>query len=425
MSLFLNGLSGLSMRWTATWNGVWIAEVDLAPSSSSSPDVVPSGRVVITTANGSITLSGTVDPTFSAAFADRRRVRVLAGGGGWSKPVRHQHYHSESSLQLREVLSTTAAAVGEIVVLLEPKSLGQDYVRHDGAAGQVFADLSVDWWVGLDGATRVGKRPELPAPPTVRILDWNASAGTMSFSADALVEPGTILTDARFGRRIVRKVEATVGDATVTGTLYVAETAPKTGSVGEVYDAIASVARDATRIENSRFYEYFVDAMRGDQAELVTITKTMPNLVPASVWAGISGYKAKLRPGSRVMVGFREGDPKKPFIAFYEPPEGGGWRPAELDIDAVEKLTLGEVAAAVVLGVEATALPVARAPAIQAFAEAIATALTTVGSAQTLLGIAPVTAANLGGVLTGLGTAIKAAAAALRTAMPSAKVVSS
>jgi len=360
MSLFLNGLPCASMRWVATWNGVWIAEVDLMPSSSSSPDAVPSGRVVITTAAGGIALSGTVDPTFSGAFAGRRRVRVLAGGGGWSKPVRQQHYHSASTLQLREVLTTTAAAVDEVVIILEPTAIGQDYVRHDGAAGQVFSDIGVDWWVGLDGATRVGKRPELPAASNVRILDWNASAGTMSFTADALVEPGTVLVDSRFGRRIVRKVEAIVSDASVTGTLYVAEAAPNAGSVSEVFDAFAAVARDATRAEYGRFYEYFVDATRDAQAELVSVSKTMPNLVPASVWAGVSGYKAKLRPGSRVMVGFREGDPKKPFIAFYEPPEGDGWRPVELEIDALTKLALGALAAAVVIGPPEGAMPAAR-----------------------------------------------------------------
>jgi len=356
MSLFINGSPVASMRWTATWNGVWVAEVDLMPSSIS--DVVPSGRVAITTDNG-IALSGTVDPTFSAAFADRRRARVLGGGGGWSKDVREQHYHSEGTLQLREVLTTTAAEVGEVIVLLEPRAIGQDYVRHAGAAAQVFADASVDWWVDAEGATRVGTRPTLPAAPNVQILDWNPSAATMRFTSDALVDPGTVIADQRFGTRIVRKVEALVADASVTGTLYVAEEPPKKGAVSEIVDAIAAISRDATGSKYGRFYEYVVDAMRDDQVELVAVTKTMPNLIPANVWGGISGYKAQLRPGSRVLVGFREGD--LPYIAFYEPPNDDGWRPVELEIDALTKLALGAMAASIVIGPSEGALPAARA----------------------------------------------------------------
>lgn len=356
MSLLLNGELCASMRWTATWTGVWVAEVDMLPSSSA--DVVPSGRVAITTASG-VALSGTVDAEHSGAFADRRHVRVIGGAAGWGKEVRGQHYNRAPALDLREVLTTTAAEVGESVLLLAPKAIGSDYVREAGSpASQVLTDSRLDWWVGADGVTRVGKRPEIPAASPLRILDWDPHANTLRFSAEVLVEPGTVIVDQRFGRRIVTKVEALIADATVTGTLYVAESAPAPGTSSELVEAIGAMARDATDIEKRIFYEYVVDALRGDQVELVAVTKTMPNLIPVNVWAGASGYRAKLRPGTRVLVGFREDG--SPFVAFYEPPNDGGWRPLEVEIDASGKVTVGGAAASVVLGVESASRPVAR-----------------------------------------------------------------
>jgi hypothetical protein len=358
VSLLVNGLFVASMRWHAAWNGAWIAELTLMPSATS--DVVPSGRVAITSSDGAIALSGTVDDDRTGAFADRRHLRVVGGAGGWSKSVRQQHYHSDIGLQLREVATTTAAEVGETAIVLAPKTLGLDYVRHAGLASQIFTDLGFDWWVGADGATRIGVRVQTLATPDIKALDWQPSASTVSFTAAALVEPGTILTDARFGTKVVRQVDAIIDDASVGGTLWIADAAPATGKQSEIVDAFSALANKATRAMYGRFFEYTVDVMSGDRAELVAVSKGVPNLVPASVWSGISGYKAKLRPGSRVLVGFREGDPTKPFIAFYEAPEDDGWRPVELDVDALTKLAIGAMAASTVIGPEATAMPAAR-----------------------------------------------------------------
>lgn len=420
MSLFLNSEACSSMKWTAGWNGVWIAEVDLMPSTVET-DTLPSGRVAITSASG-IALSGTVDANYSAAVAGLRRARVIGGSAGWSEGVRAQHYHREGgTLLFREVLSTTAAEVGEVAVLLEPITIGDDYVRHDGLASQIFADAKVDWWVDALGITRVGTRLELPPPADLQITDWHPDTSTMSFACSVLVEPGTFLVDQRFGRRVVHKVEALVSEGAVTGTLYVAESAPEKGSVHPLVDGIKQVANDA--VKYARLYDYVVDGLDpvdANKVHLVAMTKTMPNLVPVNVWAGASGYRAKLRPGTRVLVGFREDN--TPFVAFYEPPNDGGWRPLELEIDALEKLTMGAVATKVVLGPEEGALPVARAPAIEAFADALGTALSVAAGA---IGTAGGPLAPLATIVETLGKSVESATEAMKEAIRSAKVVSS
>jgi hypothetical protein len=350
MSLTVNGITASAMTWLAPWNGVWSADVVITG------DVVPSGRVVIATTEG-VALVGSVDPKHSGAFGEKRVVRVLGGGAGWGKLVRPQHYHSDVGVPLSVVATTTAAEVGEIVTVLSPSVVGTDYVRvrdDDVPASQIFEGAGVDWWVGLDGVTKVGVRLPVAPHPSLQVLDWDPSTNTMSFSCDLLVEPGTVIADGRFGTRIVREVEAVVSGGSVTGTLWVADSQPEPGaSVSELVDSISAIANASTRAKYSRFYEYRVIAMAGDRVQLQSVSKAadgVPDILPVSVWAGSSGYRAKLRPGSRVLAGFRGGDASKPFVAFYEPPEGDGWRPVELEVDAVAKLTLGEQALAVQIG---------------------------------------------------------------------------
>lgn len=421
MSLTANGLFVHSMRWHAGWSGVWSAELDYAG------EIPLSGKAAIVSTEG-IALIGTVDSERSGTFGEKRHARVLGGGGGWAKKPRPQHYHSDIGLPLQVVASTTAAEVGEIVTVLLPLVVGFDFVRSGEApASQVFADAGVDWWVGVDGVTRVGVRVPLPAPLSLSVLDWQPENGTVSFTCETLVEPGAILVDIRFGAKIVREVEATISGGSVSGTLWVVDAPPDMGSATELADVLKDFARTATRSDYARFYEYVVIAMAGDRVELQSLHRAegMPDVLPCSVWAGASGYRATLTPASRVLVGFRGGDPRHPFVAFYEAPEGESWRPVALEFDAVAALTIGKQALAVILGDVLTAQPIARAPAIAAFATTLAAALASVASAAAATTVTPVTGAGLAGFLAPLVTAMTAAASTLATACPSTKAVSS
>lgn len=339
MSLFVNGLQFNSMRWLASWSGVWCAELELPHGT----EVVPSGRVVIASEALTMTLVGTVDSDHSGSFSEKKSLRVLAGGGGWQKNVRKKTYHSDIGIPLAMVATTTAAEVAEIVTVLTPKVIGKDFIRAEGAASQVFTEAGVDWWVGLDGITRVGTRLPSIQPASLVVKDWNPTTRMMQFTASALIEPGTIIVDPRFGKQVVRQVEATIAGGLVSGTLFTADAPPKSGSYSELIDDLAALSREATRITFARFHEYRVIAMAGDRVELQAINPIggLPNVLPGSVWGGISGYKATLQPASRVLVGFIGGDPRYPFVAAFEPSDGVGWRPIRLELDALLSIELG------------------------------------------------------------------------------------
>lgn len=341
-----NGIPVASLRWLAPWTGVWLAELELDPAAT----LPPAGPCVITSDEG-IALSGTI--TTVASFGTKLFARVTGGAGGWSKPVRAQHYHSPAGVQLAIVASTTAAAVGEVVTVLEPMNLGADFARRgDAPAAEIFNALDVDWWVGTDGVTRVGTRPPAAPPADLLVTDWDAATGSMTFSASTLPEPGAVLVDARFGTRTVKEVDAEVSGGSVTGTLGTVTAAPDAGAALQLLDDIGEVAMRATRAAFSRLYPYAVSKMVGEQVELEALEPEhgMPDLLPTSIWAGISGYRATLRPESKVLVGFIAANPRRPFLAAYEPPDEDGWRPMELELDALESITIGATAPSITLG---------------------------------------------------------------------------
>lgn len=407
MTILVNGAPVASLRWSAPWSGVWVAELELQHGLP----VAPSGKVAIGSPDG-LALVGTVDDEESGAFGEKRHLRVLGGGAGWRKSVRAQHYHSDVGLPLASIVATTAAEAGEVAAVLVPSVVGTDFVRRAGPAAQIFLDAGVDWWVGLDGVTRVGKRLPLPPPASLEIQDWDPGAGTLRFTASVLVEPGTILVDARFGRRVVRTVEAEISGTSVKGTLWVAAEGSPAGSVSGLVDTLGALARAATGSDFARLYEYRVVAMQGDRVELQAVRRSdgVPDILPASVWAGASGYRAVLRPASRVLVGFVAGDSKQPYVAAYEPPEAGGWRPLQLEIDALGTVTVGEQSFGICLGALATAQPVARSTGILA-------ALTAIAAYAQALAVLDVTTQPA-------ATALAAALAPLALTIPSTKVVS-
>jgi hypothetical protein len=56
---------------------------------------------------------------------------------------------------------------------------------------------------------------------------------------------------------------------------------------------------------------------------------------------GVAGITGQLLKGTRVLVSFVNGDPGRPFIIAAEGPDGGGFLPATISIDAAGDVSLG------------------------------------------------------------------------------------
>lgn len=326
MNLLLNGLPVLTFRMLLPWTGAWVADFDLdgdVPPPTSGPALVA----------GDATLVGTVDPLRSGKFGERPRVGIVAGGGGWSKTVRAQHYHSDGALPFATVLAATAAEVLETATLLEPVMLAEDFVRVAGPASQVLSGRA--WWVGLDGVTRVGQRPPVAPPEGLEVLDWDQATGVATAACDGLVEPGTMLADERFGgAKVVRDAELELSAEGLRARLWLVDEVVTTPSPSPFVQAVRALAVDAIRPETMRRYRYRVIGMAGERVVLQAIDAGAPDLQPVRIWAGVPGAKAELAPGAEVLVGFRAGDAPTPIVEAFAPTDGAGWAPLTLDFEA-------------------------------------------------------------------------------------------
>lgn len=390
----VNGLRTVSARLLHPWRGAWVIDAELDPDVvAQAPSIGPAVVVL-----GGQTLRGTVDPRGSGSFVSKASVRVVAGGGGWDKPVPPLAYHLDNGVLTTAVYNGAAALVKEIVADPMPRNLGSDYVRAAGPASQVFGDR--DWYVDLQGTTQATTRlPSTPDPSTT-ITYWDDIEQRAELTSDALIMPGAVLTDPRFNgaTHSVRDVEQTF-DAQGSRVIAWCSTSSVTRLVSALTNAVRALGRTATL----KVYEYRV-VLQGIDGRLtlqaVQPDAGMPDVPMVRVWPGVPGDSAKFQPGSLVLLHFVEGPgglPPQPVIVGCDPTA----LPLERTADASVGLHLGPTAPRVDLAGGQT--PLVLAP----WATGLATALS--GLASSLAGFTTGPLAPLGAI----GAALQAALGAL------------
>ncbi len=107
-------------------------------------------------------------------------------------------------------------------------------------------------------------------------------------------------------------------------------------------------------------YEYRVVTQEGERLSLqpVRMSIGMPELQRVPVRPGISGARANVTLGERVLVTFVDSDPARPSVIAHEDAEGDGFTPLKLELDATAELDLG--ASALLTKIAGGTLPVAR-----------------------------------------------------------------
>lgn len=382
----LNGLRATRVRLLIPWRGAWVADVELDPDSvSQAPTGGPATLVV-----GGATLTGTVDPRGTGSFVAGAAARVVAGAGGWDEPVTASHFHADNGVRSTNVYAATASLVSETVNDLAPATLGIDFVRSAGPASRVLD--AVDWWVDLTGVTQVGARPTPTADPSLQIIAWDALEQRAELQCEALVLPGTVLSDPRFNgvTPTVRDVEQSFDGHAFRATAW-CSSAP--------VSRLASALRRAVREMGGRtyltVYEYRIVQQNSDgrlQLQAVHPTDGLPDTLPVSIWTGTQGVSASVLPGAQVLVEFVAGDPTRPVARGF----ALGATPVSLTLDATTAVHVGPDAASVDVAGGASALvpapwAAALAQALLAFANGL-NPTTLAGQAATLvtaLGLLP------------------------------------
>jgi hypothetical protein len=317
MTIRINGAVAVSGRFLAPGAGVWSFEASVDLGAAETP---PEGRVTVTV--GSDTLSGTVDPRRSGRMGTTARVLVVAGAGGWDKPVPALHLKNDLGVTSTAAFTAAAAAVGETVVDPAPRRLGADYVRTAGPASRVLRGVA--WYLDAAGVTHIGKRPALPIAPDVSILEWDPLERRAVLAADRLVWPGTLLVDPRFGTGIVRDVEQ---NFTADGARVLAWC--ETGAIAEeeagnrLARGLAALAAHAVGVVHLRRYAYRVVLQGADgrvTLQVVSREDRVPEMLRAvPVWAWPPGVSQILAPGTVVLVAFVAGDAAAPVVVGFDP----------------------------------------------------------------------------------------------------------
>lgn len=308
-TMALGPLRASHVRLWTPWNGRWVLDVDIDLDKSKA---VPTGKQTLTI--GTATLAGTVDDSRSGRFGETASVRLFAGAGGWHKSIAARSFHNDAGLKSTDVLSATAAEVGETIDDQEPVTLGVDYERAAGPAADVLAERS--WFVDFDGKTIAGERPAATAPKSAEVLSWSGLEQRAELACDELLVPGTTITDARFGTIVLRDIEQTFADGSARAVAWC-------GPVGvtRLVDSLLTLVRHRLGTAYLAKYAYRVVKQNVDRRlvlQAVENVRGLPDMLPISPTPGVAGVTAKLREGSIVFVAFIAGDRTRPVVTSFE-----------------------------------------------------------------------------------------------------------
>jgi hypothetical protein len=90
-------------------------------------------------------------------------------------------------------------------------------------------------------------------------------------------------------------------------------------------------------------YEFTVTAQNGNNVDLRPVSQAegLADIPGVPFRSGAPGAKGELQAGTRVLVSFVNGDQARPFIAWVEGPDGGGFLPLHAVLDAQQTVKIG------------------------------------------------------------------------------------
>lgn len=258
--------------------------------------------------------------------------RVVAGGGGWGKTLAAKSYATDLGVKVSTIIGDAAREAGETFdTPATVETVGPAFARKRGPAGRVLEQLAPGaWYIDEAGVTRLGARASSTLDARVpRVSQVDKARGKVVLAPTSLATllPG-IVVDGLAAVDVCHEVSAKKGIRT---TIY--------GSIqGSRSRRLAAFRALLEQLDPSRAFrgvtEYRVVLKRGKRWDLqpVRVSTGMPTLQRVKVWPGVAGAEADLQLGSRVLVGFIEGEPARPVVLAFEDAEGEGFVPTTLTL---------------------------------------------------------------------------------------------
>ncbi len=328
----LNGNRVTSARADISAFGCWYA------NASVDGEVALSGAVELKIAD--LTLRGTV--LSGGPAKGRSHYRIVAGAGGWGRSIKKEGYANDAGVKLSTVLGDAAALVGETLdasTMSASDKVGPSYTREAGPACHLLElEAKGAWYVREDGVTCIGRRAASTLKVNATHGPVDLARGTVTLAAESIASilPGLVVD----GLTVVDVMHEISAEGGLRSTVWGARASGESRQV-------AAMRAIFDQLDPDRKFrgvtEYRVVTLEGERLNLqaIRVSTGMPDLRRVPVRPGVAGCKATVLPGARVLVGFVDSDPGRPYVAAFEDAEGDGFIPVALELDAATFVKLG------------------------------------------------------------------------------------
>lgn len=299
------------------WGTYWI-DVDLTePEELAGPTSFVCGGVPMAC---TVISGGAVD--------GRAAYRLAGGKGGWGKVIAAKPYLDDAGVRASLVLEDAAREAGESVEGLPSTRLGPHFARLQGPASQALHMLAPRAWrVDFDGVTRFGLRPisEYAGSATRTRRAPGSSVLELATEDLAGLVPGVTVD----GSKPATDVEYVLDEQRLTARIYAG---PRTNRLDDAQRRIFEAMFPSMRYAGK--YEFRVVTQEGERVNLqpVRTATGLSDLRLVPIRPGMAGLKAKVTPGSLVLVEFVDMDPSRPVVTNHDAADSPGWMPLELDL---------------------------------------------------------------------------------------------
>lgn len=315
----INGVTVLNGTVLMPLVGIWTADLVIDQPNGQGFDA--GTKVTISSADG-FELSGVVAPDRTGDFLDAVHVRVLGGAGGMAKTATPRSYVQPSAF-VRDVLSGLARDSGETISDTISSNIGQtNLIAWATTAVPVTQALlslieivspGSNWRILANGSLWLGAESWPASNTTFEILTENPAERSFQLGVETLsIVPGVSLS----GVGNVNQVQHQLSADAIRSVVWTDVAGTQRG----LPFAIASMVSQA--IPGIDFFALYEATVKAQSADLTTVDlqpadSRLPGMGKVPLRHGLPGCKVQIANGSKVLLGWKAGDPSQPYAALW------------------------------------------------------------------------------------------------------------
>lgn len=316
--MLLGDLGVIQIRAVLPRIGVWYAEVTV------DSETLPTGLQSFHTADGALTLTGTVRADRSAVYAARSEVLLVGGRDGLTTLLQPREYADPTArILLQDICRETGEELSETIDAALINSTFPRWARGEVVAGTAVAAiadaLGVSWRLLMDGTIWLGTEtwPNVEIPGDViderpRDATWELQVETLF----ATIAPGTTWD----GRRVSLVEHRACADKASTLAWFEPSTPRTPDSRDRLKAGLDALVANVTRAaQYHALYPCTVLGQSGDgPLDLQPDSPSLPALVQVPIRAPTPGTRIKVSQGARCLVAFESGAATGPVVVAWE-----------------------------------------------------------------------------------------------------------